>query len=161
MRPAGRSYYGVKVSYEPDRGIVSRTARGSVARRNLKRAARQSRWLGEQKSQMRHARWTRGLIYSKSNTCTESLYVYAAGIRVKVRAHYPGGDGRQLERPTEKTIDAALEKVAMTRQSEMLRQSTGQFPGASVGIWTFTDLSQGFCCHLQTVGARWVSGRVL
>ncbi len=29
-------------------------------------------------------------ISSKSNTCTESTYVYAAGIGVKVRAHYPG-----------------------------------------------------------------------
>ena len=29
-------------------------------------------------------------ISSKSNTCTESLYVYAAGISVKVGAHYPG-----------------------------------------------------------------------
>jgi len=29
-------------------------------------------------------------ISSKSNTCTESLYVDAAGISVKVRAHYPG-----------------------------------------------------------------------
>jgi hypothetical protein len=26
----------------------------------------------------------------KSDTCTESLCVYAAGISVKVRAHYPG-----------------------------------------------------------------------
>jgi hypothetical protein len=26
----------------------------------------------------------------KSDTCTESLYVDAAGISVKVRAHYPG-----------------------------------------------------------------------
>jgi hypothetical protein len=29
-------------------------------------------------------------ISSMSNTCTESLYVDAAGISVKVRAHYPG-----------------------------------------------------------------------
>jgi hypothetical protein len=29
-------------------------------------------------------------ISSKSNTCTESLGVYAAGISVKVRAQYPG-----------------------------------------------------------------------
>ncbi len=29
-------------------------------------------------------------ISSKSDTCTESLCVYAAGISVKVRAHYPG-----------------------------------------------------------------------
>ena len=29
-------------------------------------------------------------ISSKSNTCTEGMDVYAAGIRVKVDAHYPG-----------------------------------------------------------------------
>ena len=29
-------------------------------------------------------------ISSKSNTCTEGTYVYAAGISVKVGAHYPG-----------------------------------------------------------------------
>jgi hypothetical protein len=29
-------------------------------------------------------------ILSKSDTCTEDLYVYAAGISVKVGAHYPG-----------------------------------------------------------------------
>ncbi|MGD8449250.1 MAG: hypothetical protein PVJ45_05550 [Desulfobacterales bacterium] len=29
-------------------------------------------------------------ISSKSDTCTESMVVYAAGISVKVGAHYPG-----------------------------------------------------------------------
>jgi len=29
-------------------------------------------------------------ISSKSNTCTEGVHVDAAGIRVKVGAHYPG-----------------------------------------------------------------------
>ncbi len=29
-------------------------------------------------------------ITSKSNTCTEGMDVYAAGISVKVGAHYPG-----------------------------------------------------------------------
>ncbi len=29
-------------------------------------------------------------ISSKSNTCTEGMGVYAAGISVKVGAHYPG-----------------------------------------------------------------------
>ncbi len=32
----------------------------------------------------------RRLITSKSNTCTEGMDVYAAGISVKVGAHYPG-----------------------------------------------------------------------
>jgi hypothetical protein len=37
--PEGRSYLGVKVSYEPTGGIVSWTARVSIARWNLKEAA--------------------------------------------------------------------------------------------------------------------------
>jgi hypothetical protein len=32
----------------------------------------------------------RGLIDSKSDTCTESMEVNAAGISVKVSVHYPG-----------------------------------------------------------------------
>lgn len=35
----------------------------------------------------------RGRISSKSNTYTESLFVYAAGISVKVSVHYPGRSG--------------------------------------------------------------------
>jgi hypothetical protein len=53
-------------------------------------------------------------ISSKSNTCTESLYVDAAGISVKVSAHYPGrsatlldellslrGEGKKLQKSAE------------------------------------------------------------
>jgi hypothetical protein len=40
-------------------------------------------------------------ISSKSNTCTESLYVYAAGISVKAGAHYPG---RPVNLPKATTI---------------------------------------------------------
>ena len=56
----------------------------------------------------------RGRISSKSNTCTESLCVYAAGISVKVGAQYPGrsatllmkllplkGDGMRLQKSAE------------------------------------------------------------
>ena len=39
---------------------------------------------------MRRASWMRRRLSSKSDTCTESLYVDAAGISVKVSAHYPG-----------------------------------------------------------------------
>jgi hypothetical protein len=36
-------------------------------------------------------------ISSKSGTCTESLYVYAAGISVKVRAHYSTSLGEPVK----------------------------------------------------------------
>jgi hypothetical protein len=63
---------------------------------------------------MRRASWMRRPISSKSNTCTESLYVDAAGISVKVSAHYPGrsatlldellslrGEGKKLQKSAE------------------------------------------------------------
>jgi hypothetical protein len=39
VRPAGRTHLRVKVPYDPGRGIVSRTARVSTVRWNLKEAA--------------------------------------------------------------------------------------------------------------------------
>jgi len=39
---------------------------------------------------MRRASWMRRQISSKSDTCTESLNVYAAGISGKVSEQYPG-----------------------------------------------------------------------
>jgi hypothetical protein len=39
---------------------------------------------------MRRTCWIRRHISSKSDTCMESMDVYAAGISVKVGAHYPG-----------------------------------------------------------------------
>jgi hypothetical protein len=39
---------------------------------------------------MRHIRWVRRHISSKPDSCTEPGYVDAAGISVKVGAHYPG-----------------------------------------------------------------------
>lgn len=47
-------------------------------------------WPDEQESHKRRLRWMRGQITSKSNTCTESAGVDAAGISVKAGAHYPG-----------------------------------------------------------------------
>jgi len=46
---------------------------------------------------------------SKSNTCTESLYVDAAGISVKVRAHYPG---RSATLPRATDAERRREEVA-------------------------------------------------
>jgi hypothetical protein len=39
---------------------------------------------------MRRIGWIRRRVSLKSNTCTENLYVDAAGISVKAGAHYPG-----------------------------------------------------------------------
>ena len=43
------------------------------------------RWFDEQQPHMRQTRWTRGLNYSKSDTCTGIAEVDAADISVKVR----------------------------------------------------------------------------
>jgi len=46
---------------------------------------------------MRQPGWVRRQIDSKPNTYTESLEVDAAGISVKVNAHYPGRSAGLLE----------------------------------------------------------------
>jgi len=52
---------------------------------------------------MRRSCWVRGRIFPKPDTCTESTDVYAAGISVKVGAHYPG---RSVDLPQRATIIA-------------------------------------------------------
>jgi len=47
-------------------------------------------WPDEQESHTRHSRRMRRPRTLKSKTCTEGADVYAAGISVKVSAHYPG-----------------------------------------------------------------------
>ena len=49
---------------------------------------------------------------SKSNTCTESLYVDAAGISVKVGAHYPGRSATLHELPLLRGSGRKLQKSA-------------------------------------------------
>ena len=51
---------------------------------------------------MRLLRWMRRQISLKSNTCTESVAVYTAGISVKVGAHYPG---RSVNQPCATDIE--------------------------------------------------------
>ena len=48
-------------------------------------------------------------VSSKSDTCTESLYVDAAGISVKVGAHYPG---RSATLPGATVAERQREEVA-------------------------------------------------
>lgn len=47
-------------------------------------------WPDEQEPYTRQSRWMRGPRTLKSQTCPESVVVYAAGISVKAGAHYPG-----------------------------------------------------------------------
>jgi hypothetical protein len=61
---------------------------------------------------MRHAIWMRGQISSKSNTCTERLYVDAASISVKVRAYYPGRSATLLELLSLRSDGKKLQKSA-------------------------------------------------
>ena len=42
----------------------------------------------------------RGQLYSKSNTCTGGMEVYAAGINAKAGAHYPGRSVRPSQNGT-------------------------------------------------------------
>ena len=51
---------------------------------------------------MRRSCWVRGHVSPKPETCTESTDVDAAGISVKVGAHYPG---RSVDLPCATTIE--------------------------------------------------------
>jgi hypothetical protein len=53
-------------------------------------------------------------ISSKSNTCTEGMGVYAAGISVKVGAHYPG-----------RSVDLPSATVAERRRDGLAEVSRG------------------------------------
>ena len=59
----------------PARGTVSRTARVSTVKWNLKA----KHWPDEQKSHTRRSQWVRRPISSKPGTCTETADVDAAG----------------------------------------------------------------------------------
>lgn len=54
------------------------------------RKLKAKRWSDEQKSHKRRICRMRRQISLKSETCPEGMCVYAAGISVKVGAHYPG-----------------------------------------------------------------------
>jgi len=78
-----------KSSTHPTGGSVSRTARLPSWGVDW-RKPQAKRWPDEQKSHMRRSCWMRRQLSLKSDTCTESMDVDAAGISVKVGAHYPG-----------------------------------------------------------------------
>ena len=92
-------------------------------------------------------------ISSKSDTCTESMVVYAAGISVKVGAHYPGRsvnlpcatgivrcrDGlAEVSRPTinrrEKARGNALVSFELVMEMDDLSEyfSTAHHPGGTI-----------------------------
>jgi hypothetical protein len=74
----------------------------------------------------------RGQINSKSDTCTESMEVYAAGINAKAGAHYPGrsvnlfqplglSTSRGVEKDCQKSAEAIVGKqspVGVTDHAE-------------------------------------------
>jgi len=80
------------------------------------------RWPDEQESHTRRSCWMRRQISSKSDTCTESMDVYAAGISVKVGAHYPG---RSADLPCATGIERCRDGLAEVsrRHSRLTRPS--------------------------------------
>jgi hypothetical protein len=63
---------------------------GCPSRGGIWRKPKAKRWPDEQESHKRRQGWMRRQSSSKSDTCTESLDVDAAGISVKEDARYPG-----------------------------------------------------------------------
>jgi hypothetical protein len=63
---------------------------GCPSQGGIRRKPQAKRWPDEQKPHKRRQGWMRRQRSSKSDTCTESFDVYAAGISGKVGAQYPG-----------------------------------------------------------------------
>ena len=68
----------------PTAGTISRTARVSVVRLNLKEGA------GKTPARRTGIAYEAVMSDEKANICAEGMVVYAAGISVKVGVHYPG-----------------------------------------------------------------------
>ena len=73
---------------------------GRPPRGGVRRKLQAKRWPDEQEPHKRRSCWMRRLTYPKSDTCTESMGVYAAGINVKVDISYPRRSAR-LPRATD------------------------------------------------------------
>ena len=76
----------MEVSYEPDEGIVSRTARVPMARWNFKEAAGKA-LAQRNKIAYEAVKLDKRRISLKSDTCMESLAVDAGVLRLKRRGH--------------------------------------------------------------------------
>ena len=96
MRPAGCTCLTV-IIMKIDKSLLLTRQGEELAERQLRhrevfvgRKLMAKHWPDEQEPYTRQSRWMRGPRILKSKTCTESVVVYAAGISVKVGAHYPG-----------------------------------------------------------------------
>jgi len=101
VRPAGRTCSIVRRRRPPSllhtrQGEVLAGRQGCPSRGGIRRKPQAKRWLDEQEPHTRHRHRMRVQMLSKSDTCTEGVDVYAAGISVKAGAYYPGRSGRLL-----------------------------------------------------------------
>jgi hypothetical protein len=87
---------------------------GCPSRGGIRRKPQAKRWPDEQKPHKRRQSWMRRQASSKSNTCTESFDVYAAGISGKVSAQYPG-----------RSVILPCASAAERRRDEMTEVSRG------------------------------------
>ena len=96
VRPAGRTCLTVIIMRTDESLLSTRQgeglAEGQLRHREVTvgRKPMAKHWPDEQESHKRRSRWMRRQLSLKSDTCTESVSVYAAGISVKAGAHYPG-----------------------------------------------------------------------
>ena len=96
MRPAGLTYLTV-IIMKIDKSLLLTRQGEELAERQLRnrevsvgRKPMAKHWPDEQESHTRQSRRMRRHRTLKSKTCTGDVDVYAAGISVKVSAHYPG-----------------------------------------------------------------------
>jgi|GEM_PF-2410992 len=79
-------------------------------------------------------------ISSKSNTCTESMYVYAAGISVKVGAHYPG---RSVSLSRTTGIERCREELAEVSRGHSSSFDRSEGPNVKNGPKTRISMIKG------------------
>ncbi len=96
VRPAGRTYLTVIIMII-DKSLLLARQGEELAERQLRhrevsvgRKPMAKHWPDEQESHTRQSRRMRRPRTLKSETCIEGVVVDAAGISVKVSAHYPG-----------------------------------------------------------------------
>ena len=97
-------------------------------------------------------------ISSKSNTCTEGMDVYAAGISVKVGAHYPG---RSVDLPCASGIDRCWEGSSEVSRGYSRSSDRTEGPSLKYGVGALNFDDQGDAeGRVETPGAATLgSGR--
>ena len=133
VRPAGRTHLEARVLCRPDRGNCQPDGKGVHREVESQRKPQAKRRPDEQKSHRRRPCRVRRPISSKPGTCTEGMDVYAAGISVKVGAHYPG---RSVRLPRARNVERRFDERAEVSRGHSSRHDCRRRAEPVKGSWT-------------------------